>query len=247
MNVLWIIDLAFTFVKIRLNKSILFASKHKIKKIPKLKINYKNKQIKQHSKVTHLGCTLDKTMSPESRALKIINKINPRLKFVHMKNKFLTPALRRLLFHALIQPHFDYGSLAWYPNFSQKMKSKIQITRNKCIRYCLQLGKVTHISKNELKTLNWLPVKDKFNQSKNSIVFKYFTKQCLSYLSDEVFELVWPNNLRTTNSYLKFIYPFRKTNIGQNALSFIGRSMSKKTQSIDTFKHNLKEILSSTT
>ena len=64
MNVLWIIDLAFTFVKIRLNKSILFASKHKIKKIPKLKINYKNKQIKQHSKVTHLGCTLDKTMSP---------------------------------------------------------------------------------------------------------------------------------------------------------------------------------------
>ena len=69
-------------------KSILFASKHKIKKIPKRKINYKNMQIKQHSKVTHVGCTLDKTMSAESRALKIINKINPRLKFVHMKNNF---------------------------------------------------------------------------------------------------------------------------------------------------------------
>ena len=31
-------------------KSILFASKRKIKKVPKLKIKYKNMQIKQHSK-----------------------------------------------------------------------------------------------------------------------------------------------------------------------------------------------------
>ena len=34
-------------------KSILFASKRKIKKAPKLKISYKNIQIKQHLKVTH--------------------------------------------------------------------------------------------------------------------------------------------------------------------------------------------------
>ena len=33
-------------------KSILFASKRKIKKVPKLKMNYKNMQIKQHSKVS---------------------------------------------------------------------------------------------------------------------------------------------------------------------------------------------------
>ena len=44
-------------------KSILVASKHKIKKVPKLKINYKNIQIKQHSRVTYLGCILDETMS----------------------------------------------------------------------------------------------------------------------------------------------------------------------------------------
>ena len=40
------------------------------------------------------------------------------------------------------------------------MKNKIQITQNKCIRYCMQLDKMTHISKNEFETLNWLPVKD---------------------------------------------------------------------------------------
>ena len=134
-------------------KSILFASKRKIKNIPKLKINYKNIQIKQHSKVTYLGCILDETMSGESMALKVINKINSRPKFLHRKNKFLTPALRRLLCNALIQPHFDYALSAWYPNLTQKMKKKIQITRHKCIRYCLQLEKMTHISKTSLKLL----------------------------------------------------------------------------------------------
>ena len=92
-------------------------------------------------------------------ALKVINKINSRLKFLHRKNKFLTPALRRLLCNALIQPHFDYASSVWYPNLTQKMKNKIQITQNKCIRYYLQLDKMTHISKNRFETLNWFHVK----------------------------------------------------------------------------------------
>ena len=99
-------------------KSILFASKHKTKRVPKLKIKYKNIQIKQHSKVTYLGCILDETMSGESMALKVINKINSRLKFLDRKNKFLTPVLRRLLCNAPIQPHFDYTSSAWYPNLT---------------------------------------------------------------------------------------------------------------------------------
>ena len=62
----------------------------------------------------------------------------------------------------------------------KKMKNKIQITQNKCIRYCLQLDKMTHISKNEFETLNWLPVKDRFNQSINSIVFNCFCPSCLN-------------------------------------------------------------------
>ena len=54
---------------------------------------------------------------------------------------------------------------------------------------------MTHISKKQSESLNWLPVKDSFNQSLKSIVFKYFTKQGPSYLN-EVFELACPNHLR---------------------------------------------------
>ena len=69
-------------------KSILFPSKRKIKKVLKVKINYKNIQIKQHSKVIYLGCILDETISGESMALKVTNKINSRLKFLHKKKFF---------------------------------------------------------------------------------------------------------------------------------------------------------------
>ena len=68
--------------------------------------------------------------------------------------------------------------------------------QNKWIRYCLQLDKMIHVSKNESETLEWLPVKKRFNQFINSIVVKYFTKQCPSCLN-EVFELSCPNNIRT--------------------------------------------------
>ena len=126
----WFVDNRLSFhVCEKKTKFILFASKRKIEMLPKLTINYKNKQIKQNSKVTYLGCILNETVPVESMALKVIVKINSRLKFLHRKNKFLTPAVRRLLCNVLIQPYSDYASSAWYPNLTLKMKSKIQITQ----------------------------------------------------------------------------------------------------------------------
>ena len=80
-------------------------TKFKIKKVRKLHIKYEDIQIKQHSKVKYLGCMLDETMSTETMALSVINKVNNKLKFLYQKNRFLTPTLRQLLCNALIQPH----------------------------------------------------------------------------------------------------------------------------------------------
>ena len=118
-------------------KSILFATKFKIKKVRKLNIKYGDIQIKQHSKVKYLGCMLDETMSGETMLLSVINKVNNKLKFPYQKNRFLTLILRRLLCNALIQPHFDYACSPWYPNLTKKLRNRIQTSQNKCIRFCL--------------------------------------------------------------------------------------------------------------
>ena len=184
---------------------------------------------------------LDETMSGETMTLSVINKINNKLKFL------LTPALRRLLCDVLIPPHFDYACSAWYPNLTTKLKNRIQTSQNKCIRFWLQLDKMTRISHKEFKILNWLRVTERFNQCINSIVFKYVNNQCPNYLH-EIFQTAPENNIQTSGSFLKLKCPFHKTNAGQIVLSYIGPTiwnktpdLLKRTNNLNTFKHNLKE------
>ena len=74
-------------------KSILFGTKHKLRNAKSLNIVYNGIEIKQHAKVKYLGCILDESLSGESMALNVIDKINSRLKFLHRQNCFLTPPL----------------------------------------------------------------------------------------------------------------------------------------------------------
>ena len=208
---------------------------------------YNNIRIKQHSRVTYLGCILEETMSGESMANKVISKVNARLKFLHRKNNYLTPNLRRLLCNALTQSHFDYACSAWYPNLSKKLKNRIQTLQNKCIRFCLQLDKMSHMSQKEFETINWLPIKERYNQCVNSVAFKYFSNQCPHY-SNEFFMKAPESSLSLRSSYQKLPQPFRKTNTGQNALSFIGPALWNKvpekikiTANLNTFKHNFNK------
>ena len=127
---------------------------------------------------------LDESMSGEPMALKVVNKINGKLKFLYRKNKILTPELRRMLCNALIQPHFDYACTAWYPNRTEKAKKKIQIMQNKCIQFCHRLDNMQHISLAEFRSTNWLPTKERVHQCINAITFKFVNKNCPFYLNE---------------------------------------------------------------
>ena len=47
--------------------------------------------------------------------------------------------------------------------------------QNKCIRFCLQLDKMSTTSPKEFKDLNWLPVNTRFEQYVISIAFKFIS------------------------------------------------------------------------
>ena len=79
--------------------------------------------------MNYLGCVLNETMSDETMAFRVIDQINSKLKFFNKNNRFLGVPLRRLLFNALVQPHFDYAYAAWYPNLTKKLKDKLKVTK----------------------------------------------------------------------------------------------------------------------
>ena len=64
-------------------KLIPFASKRRSKNVRQRNIRYNHIIIKQHSHVTYLGCMLGDSMSGDRVALKVLNKINGKLKFLH--------------------------------------------------------------------------------------------------------------------------------------------------------------------
>ena len=136
-------------------KSILFGTKRKLKRLKELKIKHGDVEIKQHTQVKYLGCVLDSSLNGESMALQALSKINGKLKFLYRKQSFLSFPLRRLLSNALIQPHFDFACLAWYPCLTKKLNKKLQTAQNKCIRYCLSLGNRFHIGTTEFGAINW--------------------------------------------------------------------------------------------
>ena len=82
-------------------KCILFGTKHALNKVSSLDAKYGEIHIKQYHTVACLGCLLDETLCGESMALKVISKINSRLRFRYRKNRFLSQPLCRLLCNSL--------------------------------------------------------------------------------------------------------------------------------------------------
>ena len=146
----------------------------------------------------------------------------------------------------LLDDTMPVESMAWYPNSTQKLKKKLQIMQNKCICFRLHLDKMSTTSHKEFKHSNWLPVSTRFEQCVISVVFKFFNGNRPYYLN-EVPEFAQVGNIILRDNLLKLKGPFRNTNTGQKASSFIGPSFwnqipdtLKKALNSNTFKHNLK-------
>ena len=152
-------------------KSILFAGKRRSMNVRQLIIAYNHMNIKQHSEVTYLGCVLDERMSCEPMALKVMNKINRKLKLLYRKNRYFTKELHRIFCNALIHSHFDYACPVWYPNVDEKTEVKTQIMQNKSTRFCLKLDKMHHLSEEEFRLINWLPSSKRLDQCINTITY----------------------------------------------------------------------------
>ena len=72
---------------------------------------------------------------------------------------------RFLYDNGLCHERVDYACSVWYPKRFKRWKNEIQASDNKCIRVCLQLNKMVHISQKEFETINWLPFKKRFSFS----------------------------------------------------------------------------------
>ena len=145
------------------------------------------------------------------------------------------------------KPHFDYVCSAWYANLNNRLKTKLQLLRNKCILFCLNVVSKTHTGLTEFEKINWLPINDQFKQYINSMIVKYFNYLNLLY-TNNVFKLADQNTSATWTSLFKLSQPLRKTNHRQKSLSYVVPSIWNKlpvflktTDNINTQKHRVEK------
>ena len=227
-------------------KTILFSPKNLRKRAEPIVIKRHDVTLKQFSIVEYLGCLLDETLSGQEMALKVLKKTNGKLRFLYRQGKYLNSRLRRMLCNTLIQPHFDFACSAWYPNLTKGLKKKLQISQNKCIRFCLFLGNREGIRYKHFAKINWLPVADRVYQFIAASVYKFFNKLAPIYMG-EIFTK--HENIRTTRSSndSNLSISRRRNDYGKNCLSYLGATIWNRIESAirnvktcNTFKHKIK-------
>ena len=225
-------------------KCILFRQKNCPPKTMDIRRGENN--IKQYKTVEYLGVLLDEHLSGESMAIKVIDKINQKIKFLYRQSRYLSPSLRRLLCNSLIQPHFDFGCCSWFPNLPASLKKRLQTSQNKCIRYCLTLKNRDHIDKTHFEKINWLPVEKRFEQCIAVTVFNFKKGICPPYMSE-----IYKNNsspaVNTRRSLNSLLQPNYTKKYPRNSLSYLGPKiwndldkLIKDSTSTNSFKHALK-------
>ena len=111
---------------------------------------------------------------------------------------------------------------------------------SKCIRFC------SHIGVREYKNINQLHTKESFEQCTATSIFKFFNNSAPSCMA-EMFLPVGHSQI-TQRSKNKLNQPFRKSNKGQNGLSYLAlkiwnnlHSDLKSAESVNNFKHKIKD------
>ena len=121
--------------------------------------------------------------------------------------------------------------------------------QKKCIQFCLKLDKTHHISKNELRLINWLPTSKTVDQCINTITYNFINNTCLYYVN-EIFEFAPHCRIGTKNNFSKLKNSFRKLIMEQKAISYIAPSISnnlpdsnKRANSLNNFKHSAQSTI----
>jgi len=240
----WLVDNKLS-IHVGKTESILFGTKYLLSKENKLNIKYGNQQIEQKETVKYLGVSLDSKLSGKSMVENILSKINNKLKFLYRKQRFLNKNIRRLLCNSLIQPHYDFACSSWYPLLTKNLRKRLQVSQNKCIRFCLNLNNRTSINKIKFNDINWLPVERRYEQCICTLIYKYFHNDVPEYISDMFNANVIKYNTRNPNMLKR---PPYKTSNGRKSLSYLGPKLwddiphqLKQKQTIASFKHDFKK------
>ena len=137
------------------------------------------------------------------------------------KRHLVPPATLRLIYQALIQPHFDYCSTVW-GTCGVTLQDKLQKLQNRAARvltfsnYDVNAGQL-------LEILGWKNLDRQQNRQKATMVFKCLHGLSPDYLASKFSEWITSYNLRDSENKLNVRLP--RTIYFKNSFSYSGATL----------------------
>ena len=113
---------------------MIIGSKHNLTKVqsdPTITIG--NNNIKRVYQTKSLGVIIDDKLNWEENILSICKKTSKGIGMLRFCKSFVSQDTLKMIYNALILPHFDYCSLVW-SNCSETLKSNLQKPQNRAAR-----------------------------------------------------------------------------------------------------------------
>lgn len=165
-------------------------------------IQIDNKIIKRVQNIKYLGFEIDDKMDFKAQISTLTKKLASKINVLYRISDKITFDLRKMVYNAIIQPHYDYCSTL-YINCEKQQIDQMQKLQNRAMRYILKCDYRTS-QDFMLKTLNWMSVSQRIKYNVLILVFKMKNNIVPNYLE---------NKIRYTNEFHDFGTRSRTRNV----------------------------------
>ena len=143
------------------SQAILFSRRRGIDwEDPRLDFQLLGAKIRVSRTVCSLGLVVDDGLRFEQHANKMIGRAYSALKGLFCSRDILTRPMKKLLCDSVVLSHFNHCDVVYSSCLTSRMKRRIQVVQNSCLRFIHGIRRRDHIS-HTLKDTGWLSMADR--------------------------------------------------------------------------------------
>lgn len=217
---------------------VMFGTKQMMSKTKTRTIRVIEQEVDVNSHLKYLGVTLDSSLSLQIHIQSLCKNVAASIRRLSQIRPFIDIDTAKLLACSLILSQLDYANsiLCGLPCSSIKRLQRVQ---NWAAKVVLQRCKYDS-SKDALKILHWLPIKDRIDYKILTLVHKCIHKAAPPYLCNLVKIKTFTRSTRLSKSSLTLVIPLaKKSTLAARSFSIYGPNLWNKLpsgiQQIDDF------------
>ena len=193
-----------------------------LRRVPSVAISILGKEITSVPVARDLGVFIDQYLTYDEHLTQTAAKCLCKLVQINRIKHLLDKETLLLLINAFVFSKLFYCSTV-FSNTSKSSVRKLQRVQNFAARIILGLPKFDHISQG-IKSLKWLPVKDRLYLNDAIMMYKCISKLAPDYLADKFVQRSHIHN-RNTRSRNQLDIPRCRTSTGQRSFVYRGTQL----------------------